>query len=390
MLGLAVAGLATTPAAGATPPTGGVQARPAPALRTLECRTLCTGVSAAHVGSRVRMKGRALRRVDSVVFEGLAGEADDVSVAPLRAGKHYVDARVPRTAVSGPVVLVSRDGSESSPSAVALTIDTAAAPPAATGGGDGLGIDVEVQGNRVFYGAARKAQVAYVVRGSQPANVAVELVRLSDGVAITRWEPGLVQPETPQIVTWDGTAGGKVQRPGRYAFRVSAQSPSGATASSSQVQPPSTAPAAPVPGSFLFQRNIFPIRGAHTMGTGAAAFGGGRGHQGQDVFATCGTPLVAATAGVVKFKRYQSRAGNYLVIDGDRTGYDYAYMHLRDAALVEQGDHVHTGQRIGFVGDTGHADGCHLHFEVWTGPGWYSGGHVIDPLPLLQAWDRTS
>ena len=336
------------------------------------------------------MKGRALRRVDSVVFEGLAGEADDVSVAPLRAGKHYVDARVPRTAVSGPVVLVSRDGSESSPSAVALTIDTAAAPPAATGGGDGLGIDVEVQGNRVFYGAARKAQVSYVVRGSQPANVAVELVRLSDGVAITRWEPGLVQPETPQIVTWDGTAGGKVQRAGRYAFRVSAQSPSGATASSSQVQPPSTAPAAPVPGSFLFQRNIFPIRGAHTMGTGAAAFGGGRGHQGQDVFATCGTPLVAATAGVVKFKRYQSRAGNYLVIDGDRTGYDYAYMHLRDAALVEQGDHVHTGQRIGFVGDTGHADGCHLHFEVWTGPGWYSGGHVIDPLPLLQAWDRTS
>ena len=388
VLGLTVAGLASVPATAATPPTGGAQASPAPRLRTLECRTACAGISAARVGSRVRMKGRALRRVDSVVFEGLVGAADDVSVAPLRTGKHYVDARVPRTAVSGPIVLVKADGSESLPSAVPLTIDTAAAP-ATTGTGDSLGIDVEVLGNRVFYGAARMAQVSYLVRGSQPANVAVELIRLSDGVAITRWEPGLVPPETPQMVTWDGTAGGKVQRDGRYAFRVLAQSASGATASSAQV-PAATTPPARTPGSFMFQRNIFPIRGPHTYGTGAAAFGGGRGHQGQDTFAKCGTPMVAATAGVVKFKRYQSRAGNYLVIDGDRTTYDYAYMHLRDAALVEQGDHVYTGQPIGFVGDSGHADGCHLHFEVWTGPGWYSGGHVVDPLPLLQAWDKTS
>jgi murein DD-endopeptidase MepM/ murein hydrolase activator NlpD len=386
VLGLAFAGLATTATAAATPPTGGAQAGPTPRLRSLLCRTACAGVSVARAGSRVRVRGRALARVDSVVFEGLEGAADDVAVAPLRARKKYVDARVPRTAVSGPVVLVSADGAESAPSAVPLTIDTAA-PPATSGTGGGLGIDVEVQGNRVFYGAERMAQVSYLVRGSQPANVAVELVRLSDGVAITRWEPGLAPPETPQMVTWDGTAGGKVQRDGRYAFRVFAQSASGATASSSQAPPAATAP---TPGSFLFQRHIFPIRGAHTMGTGAAAFGGGRGHQGQDVFAKCGTPMVAARGGVVKFKQYHSRAGNYIVIDGDRTGYDYAYMHLRDAALVDQGDHVYTGQPIGFVGDTGHADGCHLHLEVWKAPGWYSGGHAIDPLPLLQAWDKIS
>ena len=110
------------------------------------------------------------------------------------------------------------------------------------------------------------------------------------------------------------------------------------------------------------------------MGTGAGAFGGGRGHQGQDVFARCGTRLVAARAGVVKFKQYHSRAGHYIVIDGDNEGYDYAYMHLRDASLVDQGDHVYTGQPIGFVGDTGRAFGCHLHFEIWKAPGWYSGG----------------
>ena len=93
--------------------------------------------------------------------------------------------------------------------------------------------------------------------------------------------------------------------------------------------------------------------GAHAYGEAAAAFGGGRGHQGQDVFAECGTPLVAARGGKVEFKQFQSRAGNYLVIDGARTGVDYAYMHLRDPALVDKGDKVTTGQLIGYVGDTG-------------------------------------
>ena len=388
VLGLTIAVAASVPATAATPPTGGAQAGPTPKLRALSCRTACAGLGVARAGSRIRVKGRALRAVDSVVFQGSRGGADDVAVAPLRARRRHVDARVPRTAVTGPVVVVSADGAESAPSAVPLTID-AAAPPITSGAGDSLGIDVEVQGNRVFYGAEREAQVSYLVKGSQPADVAVELIRLSDGIAITRWEPGLVAPGTPQTVTWDGMAGGKVQRDGRYAFRVFAQSASGATASSSQV-PAARAPATSAPGAFLFQRHIFPIRGAHTMGTGSAAFGGGRGHQGHDVFARCGTRLVAARAGVVKFKQYHSRAGHYIVIDGDNEGYDYAYMHLRDASLVDEGDHVYTGQPIGYVGDTGRAFGCHLHFEVWKAPGWYSGGAAVDPLPLLRAWDKTS
>ena len=46
--------------------------------------------------------------------------------------------------------------------------------------------------------------------------------------------------------------------------------------------------------------------------------------------------------------------------------------------------------RFGFATDTGDAQGCHLHFEAWKAPGWYSGGSPVDPLPMLTAWDKTS
>jgi murein DD-endopeptidase MepM/ murein hydrolase activator NlpD len=104
----------------------------------------------------------------------------------------------------------------------------------------------------------------------------------------------------------------------------------------------------------------------------------------------CGTPLVAARGGRVKFAGSQSRAGNYIVIDGDKTGRDYAYMHLRDPALLRTGDRVATGQLIGYVGKTGDATACHLHFEIWTAPGWYSGGRPVDPLATLQSWDQAA
>jgi murein DD-endopeptidase MepM/ murein hydrolase activator NlpD len=134
---------------------------------------------------------------------------------------------------------------------------------------------------------------------------------------------------------------------------------------------------------------VFPIRGKHTYGDG---LGAGRGHQGQDVMADCGTRLVAPRAGKVRLVDYQgSGAGNYLVIKskgGER--FDYVMMHLERKPSVREGERVRAGETVGRVGTTGSSSACHLHFEMWTAPGWYKGGGVKDPKPYLKRWDRSS
>lgn len=363
---------------GAPPATANLYGRPAPRIERVACRAACDGAGLARPGSLVRVYGRNLAKVDEVIFLGARGEGDDASVAPHSIGRRSLLARVPRTALTGRLALALSDGTRSPATRRPLAVEPT--PPVLPAGV----IDAEVQGHKVFFGAQRPAELSYVVGGSEPASVLVELVRGADGAAIAEWTPGEIEPGVPQTVRWDGTAEGRVQRDGVYRFRVTATDASGMRATSSREAPEEA------PDAFTFLGYRFPVAGAHGFGEFAAGFGGGRGHQGQDIFAACGTPIVAARGGVVKFKQYHSRAGYYLVIDGARTGVDFTYMHLREAALVEKGDRVRTGQPIGYVGDTGRADGCHLHFEEWTAPGWYSGGRPFDPLPGLRAWDARS
>ena len=134
--------------------------------------------------------------------------------------------------------------------------------------------------------------------------------------------------------------------------------------------------------------HVFPVQGSHTYGDG---IGAGRNHRGVDVMADCGTPLVAAQGGEVYYVGFQSSgAGHYMVITGAQTGRDYVYMHMANAPAFRAGETVETGQQIGQVGDTGNSSACHLHFELWSPPGWYKGGDFLDPVPELKAWDRAT
>jgi len=135
-------------------------------------------------------------------------------------------------------------------------------------------------------------------------------------------------------------------------------------------------------------RHRFPIAGSFDWGGADAGFGAkrkGHRHEGQDLAAAAGTPVVAPYRGLVTTVEYQANgAGHYVVIHG--ADYDYVFMHLLGGSIVvRQGDQIRTGAAVGQVGSSGESSGPHLHFELWLGP-WYAGGHAIDPLPLLQAW----
>ena len=79
------------------------------------------------------------------------------------------------------------------------------------------------------------------------------------------------------------------------------------------------------------------------------------------------------------------------MVDGKSTGHDYVYMHLQRARRAKEGERVRTGEQIGRVGDTGNASGCHLHFELWSKPGWYEGGHAMRSVTKhLRQWDHWS
>ena len=132
---------------------------------------------------------------------------------------------------------------------------------------------------------------------------------------------------------------------------------------------------------------VFPLTRPFSWGTAENAFGGGRGHQGHDLLAACGSPVVAAIGGQVTENKNDGAAGNLLVVRV-RSGENYVYMHLLEPATPKVGERVRAGQPVGRVGQTGRASTCHLHFEWWTAPGWYKGGQAVNPDPKLKSLPR--
>lgn len=251
--------------------------------------------------------------------------------------------------------------------------------PPPPSGGDGSGANVklgEAQAapRRSYFDGLRAPRVTYKFEGDAPADVLVEVVSRSTKAVVDSWVVADAPPETANTAYWDGrTASGGIAKGDDYKFRVGGSG--GKTEGSAKTR-------------FAFHGYKFPIARRHQYGDGVGA---GRGHQGQDVFARCGTKLVAARGGTVQWNKSQSSAGNYLVIDARGTDKDYFYAHLKRRSPLEKGARVRTGQAIGKVGQTGNASGCHLHFEIWSAPGWYEGGDALGSVTRsLKKWDKWS
>jgi murein DD-endopeptidase MepM/ murein hydrolase activator NlpD len=134
-------------------------------------------------------------------------------------------------------------------------------------------------------------------------------------------------------------------------------------------------------------RYVFPVFGANATFTsdyGAPRAGTGW-HQGNDIFAPIGTPVLAVADGVLSKVGVNTLGGNRLWLEDD-LGNTYYYAHLSGyAANVADGVRVRGGEIIAFVGNTGQAITTppHLHFEIHPGD-----GASVDPYPYLLAWQR--
>lgn len=105
----------------------------------------------------------------------------------------------------------------------------------------------------------------------------------------------------------------------------------------------------------------------------------GHTHQGVDMMADYGTPIVAIVSGTITYAAYDGSGGNMLFLSGS-DGNDYWYMHNQEN-FVGEGSQVKVGQQIATVGDTGNAAGTpHLHFEFHPGR-----GSAVNPYPLVSS-----
>ena len=137
---------------------------------------------------------------------------------------------------------------------------------------------------------------------------------------------------------------------------------------------------------------VFPVYGpssySDTFGAARADVGW---HHGDDIFAPLGAPIIAVADGYV-FSVGWNDIGGWRLWLRDRQGNQFYYAHLSAYSLnAVNGAHVRAGAVLGFVGNTGDAQGTpfHLHFEIHPVsllPFGYDG--VVDPTPYLDAWRR--
>ena len=364
-----------------------------PKVSKVTCLRKCASRHRPRGGSLLKVVGTELAGVNALTYLGSYGSGDDLTVKVRPGSNTRLNARVPIGAVTGPISLATAAGGRSAPSRPVLILpplppepnpDLSPVPGPRVNGAPRL--ETGTSRTKAFVDARPGVTFSYRLSGASAMSLRVELVSAADATVVKTWTPEDVPPDEVQSVSWNGRVGRDAAKPGRYSFRLTAASADGSEARSSQIGDVER-------DAFDLYDNIFPVRGRHDFGGAGARFGAGRAghiHQGQDVMAACGTRMVAARGGRVKFKQYHSAAGNYIVIDGDGTEIDYVYMHLDQPSPFSEGDRVYTGQTIGAVGDTGNARGCHLHFELWSEPGWYDGGDPFDPLASLRAWDSWS
>ena|GEM_PF-706725 len=208
-------------------------------------------------------------------------------------------------------------------------------------------------------------------RAPRSLRIEVEVVRIASGRTVRRFVTGPLRPGRWHRRYWNGLdSKGRLVASGHFLVR-----------------------AGPVGGRLQtlarmkLYGHVFPVDGPDGTRGYVGEFGaprsGGRTHEGFDVTAACGTPLVAVRSGTVLKAAFDPELkGYYVVLKGRSEQRTYLYAHLVRPSPVKRGQRVRAGRRLGTVGRTGNAAGtpCHLHIEI------RSRGRLLDPEPLLHSW----
>jgi len=351
---------------------GGIAPGSPPELTNAVCVDTCGGMHKATTDSTVQLSGRHLSDVRRVQFK--AKDGGRLKVQPISARRRSVTAKVPDGAATGrPKVMDAYANSATSPTRIRVV------PPDQIPDAGAFKLkELTAKPRKAYFYGKRKPRVQYTFTNTEPTDVRIDVVDRKTNEVVASITQSAQEPNTEHTARWNGRVSGAKRSvaQGAYKYRVGPES--GSLESSDSAR-------------FRYYPFKFPVRGPHTYGDGVGAPRVGHTHQGQDVMGHCGTPIQAARGGRVQYEAYQSAAGNYIVIDGKATSHDYVYMHLKRPSRLHKGDRVKTGQKIGVVGQTGDATACHLHFEEWSGPGWYEGGTFLKSVTKhLKKWDSWS
>ena len=214
-------------------------------------------------------------------------------------------------------------------------------------------------------------RIIFRFRARGALRIEVRVIRVAGGRTVRRFITGPLRPGRWHRRIWNGLdRRGRLVAAGRYLVRVG---PAGGRLRT-LARP-------------KLYGHLFPVDGNHGtrgyIGEFGAPRNGGRIHEGFDVTAACGTPLVAVRSGTVLKTAFDPELrGYYVVLKGRSERRTYLYAHLIRPAPVRKGQLVRAGRRLGTVGQTGNAAStpCHLHIEV------RSRGRLLDPEPLLYSW----
>ena len=225
---------------------------------------------------------------------------------------------------------------------------------------------------KTYFDGKRSSSLSYLFKADRAADIRIDVITAKGGEVVDSIVKRHQKPFSNYTASWDGLLeNGRIAPNGDYRFKVSQLSGGGGAGA-----------------KFSFYDHIFPLRGKHKYGDGL------------------GVRPWSRRPGRLREVRNQDRRRPWRASSSRRLSVRGRLLrsHRRcqeratttstptcsEPAARPRAHASAPGQVIGFESDTGRASGCHMHFELWSSPGWYEGGHVLNPTKPLKAWDKYS